>query len=151
MPKRPEAAELMEIGKQCFCFQSRMTARELTRLYNAGLAPAGLEVTEFSLLAIIRLEQPKSVLDLAERFGFERTTLVRNLKHLEGRGLIEAKPSGGRARVYGLTEAGDILLAEAIPFWRAVQAEIANTLGEGAPDTVLGALKTLRKAARVAG
>src|SRR5215468_10593608 len=94
---------LEDIARACFCLQSRMTARAVTRRYNAVLAPLGLEVTEFSLLGVLAYGRAASIAAIAERLAFERTTLVRNLKRMAERGLIA--PAGGRGRAvrYALT------------------------------------------------
>jgi hypothetical protein len=52
-----------------------MTARAITRQYNAILVPLGLEVTEFSLLAALTISEDTSITTQADRLAFERTTL----------------------------------------------------------------------------
>jgi len=139
---------LADVGRACFCLQARMTARAVTRRYNAALAPLGLEVTEFSLLGAIAHGGAASIAVLAERLAFERTTLVRNLKRLAGRGLIA--PAGGRGRAvrYGLTREGDALLREALPLWAEVQKAVERRLAAGDAPRVLAALASLRGATR---
>jgi DNA-binding MarR family transcriptional regulator len=92
--------EIDKIGRECLCLQSRMTTRAITRRYNAVLAPSGLEVTEFSLLAALHVGRHSSITELADRLAFERTTLVRNLKHMAERSLIESATQKGRAVKY---------------------------------------------------
>jgi DNA-binding MarR family transcriptional regulator len=133
----------------CFCLQSRMTARAITRHYNAVLAPAGLEITEFSLLAALATIKGESIADLAEQLAFERTTLVRNLKRLEQRGLVRQTPAGGRAVWYELTPDGVALVRRAAPVWRKAQADLRKALANNRSERegVLGALESLRNAA----
>lgn len=135
----------------CFCLQSRMTARAITRKYNAVLAPLGLEITEFSLLAALATIKGDSIADLAEELAFERTTLVRNLKRLEERGLVLPTSSGGRAVWYALTRDGLTLLRAAAPLWRRAQTDVRRALATGGRewDAVLDALEMLRDVSRM--
>src|ERR1700736_991011 len=110
--------EIDKIGRECLCLQSRMTTRAITRRYNAVLAPIGLEVTEFSLLAALHVGRPSSITELADRLAFEKTTLVRNLKHMAERSLIESATQKGRAVKYILTKKDLSLLTQALPWSR---------------------------------
>ncbi|HEY9679403.1 MAG TPA: MarR family winged helix-turn-helix transcriptional regulator [Drouetiella sp.] len=141
--------KLSEIGRNCFCLQSRMTARVLTRQYNAALAPHDLEITEFSLLVAIKQGVDSSMTELAERMAFERSTLVRSLKRITERGLVENSSTKGRAVKYVLTKKGDEVLNEAMPSWLAVQASVRENLSEEIePVAVLQSLRHLRNAGR---
>jgi DNA-binding MarR family transcriptional regulator len=139
---------LEEIGRDCFCLQARMTARAITRRYNALLAPLGLEVTEFSLLGAIAYGRARSVAAIAERLAFERTTLVRNLKRMAERGLIAPAGGGGRGVRYELTTQGDAALKQALPLWRKAQRAVARRLNGSTAADVRASLATLRGAAR---
>jgi DNA-binding MarR family transcriptional regulator len=143
---------LDEVGRLCFCLQARMTARTVTRQYNSILAPIGLEVTEFSLLAALALGMDDSITGLAERLAFERTTLVRNLKGMETRGIIKPKEAAGRAVAYAPTARGEALLEKALPRWEKAQASVAERLqAESAgnllsPASILASMRALRRA-----
>ncbi len=136
------------IGRSCFCLQSRMAARALTRYYNEVLAPTSLEVTEFSLLASVALGRDKSITDLADRLAFERTTLVRSLKRLERRGLVDVAPEKGRAVRYILTKRGEEAVERAAPIWWCAQKEIEDAL-TSEPHDAARALRSIVTAARV--
>ncbi|SRR5258706_15321062 len=140
-------SEVDKIGRECFCLQSRMTARAITRRYNTLLAPIGLEVTEFSLLAALHIGREGSISELADHLAFERTTLVRNLKRMADRGLIEPESDEGRAVKYVLTKEGIRLLKEALPLWTAAQASVHERIAPPDASSVLSSLRTLRKAA----
>ena len=139
---------LEEVARACFCLQSRMTARAVTRRYNAVLAPLGLEVTEFSLLGVLAYGRATSIAEIAERLAFERTTLVRNLKRMAERGLIAPADARGRAVRYVLTKDGDAALKRAIPLWRKAQKEVERRLAAHDAAAVLASLANLRGAAR---
>lgn len=124
-----------------------MSARAVTRAYNAVMAPLDLEITEFSLLVAMDAQPTESIAELADLLAFERTTLVRNLKRLAGRKLIAVAGRNGRALQYRLTAKGRALLAEALPLWRKAQSDIRRALKAGEGETILGSLRTLRQAA----
>ena len=140
--------DLAAIGRACFALHARMTARLLTRVYDAAVRPTGLRFAQFGLLGAIAHGSATSQTSLADRLGLERTTLVRNLKFLEQKGWIEATPGGGRGLAHRLTPAGRDILARAIPLWERAQADIEARLGGTDPDSARDALRALRKAAR---
>jgi DNA-binding MarR family transcriptional regulator len=140
--------ELAGIGRACFALHARMTARLLTRVYDAAVRPAGLRFAQFGLLGAIAHGSATSQTALAERLALERTTLVRNLKFLEQKGWIEPLPGGGRGLTHRLTQAGRDILGRAIPLWERAQADIEARLGGIDPDATRDAMRALRKAAR---
>ena len=140
--------ELAAIGRACFALHARMTARLLTRVYDAAVRPAGLRFAQFGLLGAIAHGSATSQTALADRLGLERTTLVRNLKFLEQKGWIEATPGGGRGLAHRLTPAGRNIFARAVPLWERAQRDIEARLGGIDPDATREAMRALRKAAR---
>lgn len=60
----------------------------------------------------------------------DRTTLTANLKPLERRGLLEVAvdPEDRRSRRLVLTNKGRRVLAEALPIWQRVHADIDQSL-----------------------
>ena len=128
-------AELREI-MGCTCLRIRRTARGLTQLYDRALEKAGLTVNQFGLLAHLQganLMQPHgpSIGMIAEWLGMDPTTLNRNLKPLEKNGLVRSAPDAadGRVRIVRITEKGERMLRDAIPLWRAAQAQVEKALG----------------------
>ena len=146
-PEAPDAARLEAIGKACFVLHARMTARLLSRAYEAAMRPSGLTVAQFGLLGTIGHGGSLSETALAERLGLERTTLVRNLKILADRGWVEAGPGDGRGLCHRLTPGGAEALGAAIPLWEAAQRAVEARLAGADPDAIRHALRALRKAA----
>jgi DNA-binding MarR family transcriptional regulator len=153
MQEKPRSQNSLSktIGEQCFCLHSRMTSRAVTRQYNSILASVGLEVTGFSLLAALSISAETSITALAERLAFERTTLVRNLKNLAARGLIEPSGDKGRAVRYHLTKRGQQILAQAFPLWIEAQKSVLRQLEGRDAKGVLSSLNALRRAAKSHG
>lgn len=128
----------------CMVSNTRMAARAITRRYDAYARPFGITATQFSLLGTLVSAGAQSVSELAERRGFERTTLTRNLDRLQKLGLIESRPAEhGNGRVCALTEKGHALKDELLPVWRKAQAEIRAELGEGGFDNAVATLRRL--------
>lgn len=117
----------------CTCLRLRRTARRVTQIYDQMLAPAGLTLTQFSVLVHVYAGEGLSVGDLAEALATDPTTLTRNLKPLEERGLLRIvqDEEDRRRRVIALTPKGGRLLPIAHPLWRKAQAHVADILGEG--------------------
>ncbi|MCC7272405.1 MAG: winged helix-turn-helix transcriptional regulator [Alphaproteobacteria bacterium] len=135
--------------RRCLAMRSRMGARAVTRAYNARLRPVDLQVTEFALLAAVKRAGHASLRELAERLALERTTLTRNLQHLETRGLVEpAAQRRERTKRLRLTAAGEAVLERAAPLWAAAQDEIEDALGPARLAEVRRALEALAQAVR---
>jgi DNA-binding MarR family transcriptional regulator len=133
----------------CTCDRLRKLARRLTQRYDAFLAPTGLRLTQFSLLAHLVHGGPAAMSALAERLDMDRTTLTRNLKPLADAGLV-ALDAGrdGRERVVSISEEGRTTWRAAREPWRRAQQEVNETLGVervAALHAVLdGSLESLR-------
>ena len=130
---------------QCMISSSRMAARAITRRYDAYLRPHGLTATQFSLLASVGLSPDLTVSELAERRGYERTTLTRNLDKLVDMDLI-ASGRRGNGRISKLTPKGAALIEQLLPLWRQAQADLRAELSR---DTFDDSLKVLRRLAKV--
>ena len=78
----------------------------------------------------------------AERVGLDRTTMVRNVKTLESKGLIA--PAEGRGRTFALTEIGKTTLTHGIKLWEQAQAELREKLGGEDADTLLRICRRLQ-------
>jgi DNA-binding MarR family transcriptional regulator len=115
----------------CACLNLRQAARVVTQLYDDALAPAGIRITQFSLLVAIAAMQPVSMNDLAARAVMDRTTLTRNLRPLQDAGLVTvATGADRRRREIALTRAGARTVAEAAAHWRQAQADMRAALGD---------------------
>lgn len=129
---------------QCMVTNTRMAARAITRRYDAYARKFGITATQFSLMGVIVASGPQTVSELAEARGFERTTLTRNLDRLEKMGLIQSRPAEqGNGRICSLTDKGDALVKQLLPFWRKAQAEIREELGAEGFDATLNTLRRL--------
>jgi DNA-binding MarR family transcriptional regulator len=137
------AATLPE-PENCNCFAIRSAARHVTQLYDHFLAPMGLRVTQFSILAKLKRRGALTINALADHMVMDRTTLGRAIKPLERDGLIRIgpAPSDRRAKQLHLTKAGEKRLQASLQAWAKAQARFEA--GFGAKRA--GELRTLLRA-----
>ena len=132
----------------CVCATARMAARSLTRAYDRALEPAGIRTTQFSVLARLFEEGPLPLTRLAGRLAMDRTTLARDLRPLERRGLVAVSVGADRrVRMAELTPSGRRLVDEVRPLWKAAQRDISSRLGS---DRVARLMDELRAATALA-
>ena len=129
---------------QCLCINLRRAARGVSRHYDEVLESFGINVAQYSLLSHLkRLGQP-SISSLAEALGLDRSTLGRNLRVLEGAGLVTlAEGEDLRNRVVCLTAEGEARLAAARPAWESAQQSLAERLGDERRQLLLQLLDEL--------
>jgi DNA-binding MarR family transcriptional regulator len=114
----------------CYALAARKSARYLSRLYGSHLAPAGLTVSQFSILGLLKQHGRLKITELADMLMMERTSLVRALKPLQASGSVVADRSGnGRAFDVTLSASGLEKVAEAMPLWAAAQAAFEGEVG----------------------
>lgn len=124
-------AETRPSPEQCNCFALRSAARHITQLYDQLLAPVGLRVTQFSILARLKLMGPMTINALAEAMITDRTTLGRNIQPLERDGLIKIETTefDRRAKELHLTKAGEKRLQAGFAAWSQAQARFEARFG----------------------
>jgi len=132
----------------CHCSALRQAARRVTRLYDEALAPAGLGVNQYSILARLGRVGPGAIQDLARLLVMDRSTLGHLLRPLEKRGFARLRVSerDGRSRVAALTPAGRAVLARGHPLWESAQRRFARAFGGKSPIGLRTVLKTVAMA-----
>jgi DNA-binding MarR family transcriptional regulator len=127
------AAARIPRSADCTCLRLRKATRKVSQIYDGFLAPYGLTITQYSLLGHLRAFDGIGLGALAERLITDPTTLTRNLKPLERRGLVMLAPdlNDRRARRLHLTEAGRAAFFAAKAGWTEAQRKIEATLGVG--------------------
>ena len=127
----------------CTCFKLRSLARRVTQLYDRVLAPSGLKVTQYSLMAHARRREgatPPTVTELASRLFTDRTTLTRNLRPLVDAGFLKiASGTDERSKAVIVTAKGEDAFQAARPLWAQAQALMRERVG----DAPLAALHEL--------
>lgn len=115
---------------RCNCLALRQAARRVTQFYDHALAPVGLRITQFPILAWLDADGAMTMKGLAERIVMDRATLGHNIRPLEAAGLVALGVGADRrSRQVILTDAGRARLAAARPLWRAAQAGFEAAFG----------------------
>jgi DNA-binding MarR family transcriptional regulator len=92
----------------CACGRLRRAARALTQLYDDAMAPAGLRVTQFSLLRTLARDGALRISELAARQLLDRTALSRNLDPLLEMGHVEVvRGRDARTREVAISRKGN--------------------------------------------
>ena len=116
-----------------FCTASRVrkAARLVSQIFDRHLERYDLTITQFGLLAYINTFDGIGIGELAEKLIMDPTTVTRNLRPLQRRGLVAlaADPNDRRARRLHLTADGRAAYKEAKPGWAKAQGEIEEALG----------------------
>jgi DNA-binding MarR family transcriptional regulator len=155
MPPITSAAAEVEggttpISPACACGRLRRATRALTQLYDDAMAPAGLRITQFSLLRTLVRDGRLRISDLAARQLLDRTALSRNLDPLVEQGYVEVTQGhDARTREVAITRKGRGALDAAGPHWQRAQTDVAKRLGRKRLDALiemLGELETLHPA-----
>lgn len=124
----------------CTCFRLRKLARMVSQRYDRELAPAGININQYSILRRASRE-PRGVSELARELGMDRTTLTRDLKPLVAAGWVElASGDDARLRLVRITTPGKRLLTRAQPLWRKAQDAIDASLGSSRVEALHGQL-----------
>jgi len=132
----------------CTALRFRKAARRVSQIYDHCLAPYGLSITQYGLLAHIQRLEGVTIGALAAELVMDPTTLTRNLRPLQQRDLVALTPSkeDRRQREMRLTKKGRESLKKARPGWEQAQRHIAELLGpdhaplSGAIDRMLSRL-----------
>ena len=132
----------------CNCGALRQAARRVTKLYDDALAPIGLGVNQFSILARLSRVGPSTIQDVARLLVMDRSTLGHLLRPLEKRGLVKLDVSekDRRSRIVALTHAGKATVAKARPRWAAAQRRFENAFGKDAAVELRAVLKEIATA-----
>jgi DNA-binding MarR family transcriptional regulator len=130
-PKRPRKtlrADATKLIEDCAGLGSRLAARRITQFMEGELADAGLTLAQLGLMAQLAAAPDDTIAALARRTGLDQSTLSRNLRALEGDGLVEIAivESDLRRRAVWLTEKGARRLEQVIPLWRDANARLSR-------------------------
>lgn len=119
-----------------------------TQAYSSAMAEAvdelGISARAHQVL-VTALSAPHTQSELARIVGLDKTTMVVTVDELEAAGLAERRPSPNdrRARVIGVTKAGEAKVREAAKILDRVQGEVLASLPTAEREPFLHALRHL--------
>jgi DNA-binding MarR family transcriptional regulator len=129
-PRKTLRAEARAVIEACAGWNARLAARRITQFLDREMVGSGLSLAQLGLMAQIAAAADDTLGALAERTGLDQSTLSRNLRTLEGDGLVEIAvvETDLRRRAVWLTETGARRLEAAIPIWRKAHTKLARRL-----------------------
>ena len=146
---------LLDLIDSCLCTSIRMSSRVITRLYDSYLEPANINIKQLAILLTtggMNADDQKdeagngvSINDIAQRLRIENSTLSRNLRKLEERGLVNIQYSATnrKEKKVQLTEDAISLIFDAYKYWNEIQTIVKSTIGEETFAAQLAAMKSL--------
>lgn len=126
----------------CYCTNLRRGALWATEYYDRMLAPSGLSVPQYYLLINLSRMEKANLSQWAERVWLDRTTMVRNVKTLENKGLVT--PAEGRGKTFTLTDTGKSTLAQGVALWERAQERLRDSIGDADADALLRICRKLQ-------
>lgn len=120
---------LEAMREQCVCVNLRKVTRIVTRRFDEAYAEANLRSTQTALLSVLLLDGKTPMGVLADELGMDKSTLSRNFKLLEARGLVGRASLDGRTVGAIITAAGQAALEAVSSRWKEVQEDILRDIG----------------------
>ena len=129
----------------CLWMRLRLAAKRLMTLYEARLAPSGVSMAQFGLLAGITEEPELTISRLAEKRELAPSTLTHSLRPMQDAGWIEVFTDADNRRIkrLRLTKEGRARFKAAYAGWKQAQAEAAAIVPPKAVEQVLRATEKL--------
>jgi DNA-binding MarR family transcriptional regulator len=117
----------------CTAAKVRRLSRRVSQIYDEALAPHGLTIGQFGLLAGLSRRKGVSISALARRLAADASTVSRLVRPLASEGLlrIDPDPHDRRGRLVWITDAGHARRAAAQAAWTQAQALMSRRLGDG--------------------
>jgi DNA-binding MarR family transcriptional regulator len=129
---------------QCFCTILRETTRRLTAIYDETLVDVGVNVAQFNLLQRLERSGPLGITELAGITDLDRTTISRNVKVIERKGLVALEAGEDRREsLVLLTKSGRKILTRGLPLWEKAQNIVEAKLGRAGADNLRNTLRML--------
>ena len=113
----------------CMCLSIRKASRHITQAYNYEFQGLGINITQFSVLAILFGSGKESITNVAHHLGADRTTVTRAIAILEKKRLINiVLGDDKREKLVALSKKGTEILDLARPRWKSAQSKIEHLL-----------------------
>ena len=137
-----------QITGKCLMGRTRYLSRVLTGIYDEEVRPFGVQATQVTLLATVKVYGPVRRSDLGRWLHFDSSTLTRNLRVMLSNKWLEEVPDGkdGRGLPLQATEAGADLLRGLEPAWHRAQQRALDMIGGEGRMAVMGLFDKVREA-----
>jgi len=117
------------VSPRCTCFRVRKLARLMSQRFDRALAPAGINLNQYSILRRAGTGD-RTIGELARELGMDRSTLSRDLQPLLAAGWAAlAQGDDARQRFVRVTAAGRRTVTRAMPHWQRAQDALGDGIG----------------------
>lgn len=130
MKRKTGQKECAVFETSCVAFNLRKSSQAVSRFYAQEMQGSPVKGPLFGLLATIHKRGPATITAIAREIGLDRTTLTRNLKPLEQRGMIHIARVTANRKEIRILPAGEAALRSALLCWRKAQKKVIDALGE---------------------
>lgn len=128
--KIEETTESSNYRNVCTWFNIRRASRAITQYFDNYFRPYGIRVTQGNILGILNFKGESSITELAEFLFMDRTTLTRNIKPLQKKGLLAVNSgSDKRTKILTITDKGSELIQKVFPHWKEANQHFINGMG----------------------
>jgi DNA-binding MarR family transcriptional regulator len=115
----------------CYCATLRQAARAVTALYEETMADAGIPITQYTALQVMKVSPSLTTTEIADLIGIDQTTATRTLALIKKSGMAVDMPgSDRRERRWSLTTAGEAAMRKLNLRWEAAQETFEARLGK---------------------
>ena len=148
---RTDAAHPSTASVACACGRLRRATRALTQLYDDLMAPAGLRLTQFSLLRTLARDGPLKHHRTSRRGNCSIARRCRAISTHWSTAVSwrSFEVHDARTKEVAITRKGTAALRAAEPYWKRAQKEVAQRIGARKLDALietLGELESLHPA-----
>ena len=119
----------------CYCTNLRRSTNIISTYYDSALKEAGLTIAQYYLLINLSRLESANITHWAEHVSLDRSTMIRNIKPLLEKELIES--AEGHGKTFTLSAKGKQILVTAIPLWQKAQEQIESFLGKEDAEAIL--------------
>ncbi len=113
---------------RCYCTNLRRSAKVISDIYTKALAEVNLTAPQYYLLINLKRMGRANMSDWSKHVGLDRSTIIRNSRHLVEKGLIEE--TNGHGKTFALSVKGENTVVEAEKIWNDLQKKILDLLGK---------------------
>ena len=120
----------MDLIRDCLGFRISSAYRRVDRMFNRALKGLGISHAHGQVLLCLLQDGPMLAKDVAERTGFDRSTVSRLVKELGRRKLVRRikHPEDGRARLLEPAKRGEAIRNDLRDIQRQINADLRKQL-----------------------
>lgn len=116
--------------RECIAVRVRLINRVISSLYDEGLRPFGLRISQANILSALANMGEARPADVSRALRIEKSTLSRDLDLLRKKGWVEAiDPAAPRLSAVRITREGLRLITKITPAWEETQDRVSALIG----------------------